>query len=40
MGRIVKWSSQLGEFDLEFFPRQAIKSQILVDFISEWTDTQ
>jgi hypothetical protein len=40
MGRIVKWSSQLGEFDLEFCPRQAIKSQILADFISEWTKTQ
>jgi hypothetical protein len=40
VGRIVKWSVELGEFDLEFFPRQAIKSQILTDFISEWTETQ
>jgi hypothetical protein len=39
VGRIVKWSVELGEFDLEFCPRQAIKSQILVDFISEWTET-
>jgi ribonuclease HI len=31
---------ELGEFDLEFCPRQAIKSQILADFISEWTETQ
>jgi hypothetical protein len=30
----------LGKFDLEFCPRQAIKYQILVDFISEWTETQ
>jgi hypothetical protein len=40
VGRIVKWSVELGEFDLEFCPRQAIKSQILADFISEWTETQ
>jgi hypothetical protein len=40
MARIVKWSVQLGEFDLEFHPRQAIKSQILTDFVSEWTETQ
>jgi ribonuclease HI len=40
VGRIVKWSVELGEFDLEFCPRQAIKSQILTDFISEWTETQ
>jgi hypothetical protein len=24
-GRIVKWSVELGEFEIEFFPRQAIK---------------
>jgi hypothetical protein len=34
-GRIVKWSVELAEFDIEFFPRQAIKSQILADFVSE-----
>jgi hypothetical protein len=39
VGCIVKWSIELGEFDLEFCPRQAIKSQIPADFISEWTET-
>jgi hypothetical protein len=39
-GRIVKWSIELGEFDIEFYPRQAIKSQILADFVSEWTEIQ
>jgi hypothetical protein len=39
-GRIVKWSVELGEFEIEFYPRQAIKSQILVDFVSEWTEIQ
>ena len=37
-GRIVKWSIELGEFDLEFCPRQAIKSQVIADFVSEWTE--
>jgi ribonuclease HI len=39
-GRIVKWSVELGEFDIEFGPRQVIKSQILADFVSEWTEIQ
>jgi ribonuclease HI len=39
-GHIVKWSVELGEFDIEFFPWQAIKSQILTDFVSEWTEIQ
>jgi hypothetical protein len=38
--RIVKWSVELGEFEIEFCPRQAIKSQILADFKSEWTEIQ
>jgi hypothetical protein len=36
--RIVKWSVDLGEFEIEFCPRKAIKSQILADFVSKWTD--
>jgi hypothetical protein len=39
-GHIVKWSVELGEFDIEFCPKQAIKSQILADFVSEWTEIQ
>jgi hypothetical protein len=39
-GRIVKWPIELGEFEIKFCPRQAIKSQILVDFVSEWTEIQ
>jgi hypothetical protein len=33
-GCIVKWSVDLGEFEIEFCSRQAIKSQILADFVS------
>jgi hypothetical protein len=32
-GRIVKWSVELGEFEIEFCPRQVIKSQILIDCV-------
>jgi hypothetical protein len=39
-GRIVKWSVELGEFEIEFFPKKAIKLQILADFVSEWTEIQ
>jgi ribonuclease HI len=38
--RIVKWSVELGEFEIEFCPWQAIKSQILTDFIYKWTEIQ
>jgi hypothetical protein len=31
---------ELGELDIEFCPRQAIKSHILTDFVSEWTEIQ
>lgn len=36
-GQIVKWAFELAEFDLLFEPRHAIKSQVLADFIVEWT---
>jgi len=39
-GRIIKGSVELGKFDLEFCPRHAIKSQVLADFVSEWTEIQ
>jgi hypothetical protein len=39
-GCIIKWLVELGEFDIEFCPRQAIKTQILADFVSEWTEIQ
>src|SRR6185312_10085817 len=36
-GNIAKWAAELAEFQLDFQPRHAIKSQILADFIAEWT---
>ena len=39
-GRIAKWSVELMGETLPYAPRKAIKSQILADFVAEWTDTQ
>jgi hypothetical protein len=30
---------QIGHYDVEFVPRRAIKSQALVNFVAEWTDS-
>jgi len=39
-GRVVKWSVELGALSIEFIPRSTIKSQVLADFIAEWTEIQ
>jgi hypothetical protein len=38
--RIAKWACELGAHDIEFRPRTAVKTQALVDFVSEWTEHQ
>jgi len=35
--RIAKWASELSEFYIDFERRTAIKSQVLADFIVDWT---
>ena len=35
--RIVLWAIELSEFDIQYFPRTAIKAQALADFILEFT---
>ena len=40
IGRIAKWACELGAHDIEFWPRTAVKTQALVDFVSEWTEQQ
>jgi ribonuclease HI len=39
-GRIAKWAMELMGETLSFAPRKAIKSQVLADFLAEWTDIQ
>jgi ribonuclease HI len=39
-GRIEKWAVELMGETLSFAPQKAIKSQVLVDFLAEWVDTQ
>ena len=39
-GRIAKWLVELMGETLMYAPRKTIKSQILADFVAEWTDTQ
>jgi len=36
-GRIGKWATQLAEHTIDFVFRSAIKSQVLADFIADWT---
>jgi len=40
MGRIAKWLVELMSETLTCAPCKAIKSQALVDFVTEWTDSQ
>jgi hypothetical protein len=34
---IAKWAAELSEYHITFEPRTAIKSQVLADFIVDWT---
>ncbi|KAK1399685.1 hypothetical protein POM88_009548 [Heracleum sosnowskyi] len=35
-GRLMKWAVELGQFDIEYKPRTAIKGQVLADFLLEF----
>jgi hypothetical protein len=37
--RIVQWVMKISQYDVEFVPRWAIKSQTLTNFIAEWTNS-
>ena len=36
-GRITKWETRLGSFDIQYRPRSLVKGQMLADFIVEFT---
>jgi ribonuclease HI len=39
-GRIAKWALELMGQNILYAPRSAIKSQVLADFVAEWTEIQ
>jgi ribonuclease HI len=39
-GRIAKWALELIGQNITYAPRSAIKSQVLADFVAEWTEMQ
>ena len=39
-GRTTKWALELMDQGITYAPRTAIKSQVLADFIAEWTEVQ
>jgi ribonuclease HI len=36
-GNIAKWAAELAEFELDLIARHVIKSQVLTDFVADWT---
>ena len=40
VGRLIQWAIELNEFDVRYQLRNAIKAQVLMDFIAEFTPNQ
>jgi hypothetical protein len=36
-GRVGKWATELNEITIDFVHRSSIQSQVLADFIADWT---
>ena len=36
-GRVAKWGTILGAFDIMYMPRTSVKGQVLVDLVAEFT---
>jgi hypothetical protein len=39
-GRLKKWAVELSQYFIEFKKRTSIKSQVLADFIADWTPSK
>ena len=37
-GRVAKWGIELAAFEIQYKPRTAIKSQVLAEFVADWTE--
>ena len=37
-GRIAKWGTILGVFDIKYMPRTSVKGQVLADSVAEFTE--
>ena len=38
IGRIAKWGTILGAFDIKYIPRTSVKGQVLVDLVAEFAE--
>ena len=38
-GRIAKWGTILGEFDIKYMPHTSVKGQVLADLVAEFTES-
>ena len=39
-GQLIQWAIELNKFNVKYQPRNAIKAQVLADFIIEFTPNQ
>ena len=39
-GRMALWAIELSEFDIQYRPHIAIKGQVVIDFIAEFTNVE
>ena len=39
-GKIAKWGTILGAFDIKYIPRTSVKGQVLVDLVAEFAITR
>ena len=39
-GRIAKWGTILGAFDIKYMPRTSIKGQVLANLVAEFTEPE
>ena len=39
IGRIAKWGTVLGSFDIKYMPRTSVNGQVLVDLVAEFAES-